>query len=205
MTKKNKVIGIGFHKTGTSTLRSVLTELGYEVLGARPDLASNLFNQEFEEVITLTESYDAFQDNPWPLLYKELDKRYPNSKFILTLRNEEKWIKSSVNYFGTRDTEMRRWIYGMGHPQGYENLYLEKYKNHNREVIAYFSKRKNDLLIIDWEKNIGWQELCEFLDEPIPNKPLPHVNKGDYSEKNKPASLIFNKALKRFLGKTDKG
>ncbi len=74
MIKKNKVIGIGFHKTGTSTLDSALVELGYKVLGTRIDLASNLFNEDFETVFKLTEKYDAFQDNPWPLLYKKFDK-----------------------------------------------------------------------------------------------------------------------------------
>jgi len=34
------------------------------------------------------------EDNPWPLIYKELDKRIPGCKFILTLRDEESWYSS---------------------------------------------------------------------------------------------------------------
>ena len=40
------------------------------------------------------ERYYAASDMPIPLLYKKLDKAYPGSKFILTIRDEEKWLKS---------------------------------------------------------------------------------------------------------------
>ena len=106
--KKNKVIGIGFHKTGTSTLDVILCKLGYTVLGVRKGLALNLFRNDIESVLKVTEEYDAFQDNPWPLLYKELDTKYPKSKFILTIRDEKKWINSVVNHFG--DTVVPRYF-----------------------------------------------------------------------------------------------
>lgn len=181
--KKNKVIGIGFHKTGTSTLEVILSKLGYNVLGVRKDLAPNLFNNDIESVLKVTEEYDAFQDNPWPLLYKELDTKYPNSKFILTIRDEKKWINSVVNHFGGAHTEMRRWIYGIGHPKGNEKIYLEKYNSHNNDILTYFKERKEDLLIVDWSKESSWERICNFLEEPILDEEIPHANKGDYSLK----------------------
>ncbi len=181
--KKKKVIGVGFHKTGTTTLDSALQTLGYKVLGVRKDLASKLLDNDIERVLKKTESYDAFQDNPWPLLYKELDKKYPNSKFVLTIRDENKWINSVVNHFGNNNTDMRRWIYGIGHPKGNEEIYLKRYKNHNRDVLKYFSERKEDLLVVEWEKGDKWKELCDFLDEPVPEEAFPHANKGNYSKK----------------------
>lgn len=39
--------------------------------------------------------FDGFTDNPIPLLYKELDARHPNSKFIHTIRDEKTWLKSA--------------------------------------------------------------------------------------------------------------
>ena len=33
--------------------------------------------------------YDAVFDNPIPSIFPQLDYKYPNSKFILTLRNEK--------------------------------------------------------------------------------------------------------------------
>jgi len=200
---KKKVIGIGFQKTGTSTLDVSLTSLGYKVLGVRKNLASKLFRNDIESVLKITEKFDAFQDNPWPLLYKELDKKYPNSKFILTIRDESKWINSVVNHFGKNHTEMRRWIYGVGHPAGNEEIYLKKFKNHNNEVLKYFSNRQDDLLVVEWENGDGWKKLCDFLNEPIPNQSFPHVNKGNYSKKKaskiKQAKIKAEKVLKRFF------
>jgi hypothetical protein len=154
-----KIFGIGFHKTGTSTLAVALTKMGYSVCNHRLDLL-------------------PFEDNPWPLLYEILDHQYPGSKFILTFRDEKKWIKSIVNYFGKESTPMREWIYSVGSPQNQEKVYLDRYRQHNQEVIEYFKDRPQDLLVISWEKGHGWKELCEFLEQPLITQPFPHVNKS---------------------------
>jgi len=145
-------------------------------------------------VLELADKYEAYQDNPWPLLYKELDRRYPKSKFILTIRDESKWIKSAVNHFGSSHTDMRKWIYGIGHPKGNEEIYLERYRKHNEEVLQYFKDRKDDLLIIEWAKGDEWQKLCDFIDEPVPEAAFPHANKGNYSG-NRKTSISYYKTL----------
>lgn len=95
MKKKKNVIGIGFHKTGTFTLDTALKKLGYKVLGAKTELASALLHSDIESVLKITEKYDAFQDNPWPLLYKELNRKFSNSKFIfaqaIRINGSSKW------------------------------------------------------------------------------------------------------------------
>lgn len=190
--KNNKVIGVGFHKTGTTTLGVALSILGYKVLGGRTDMASILFNGDTESVLKITEDFDAFQDNPWPLLYREFDRKYPDCKFILTIRDDDRWIRSVVNHFGEEQTEMRRWIYGVGHPKGNEQIYLEKYKNHNKEVQKYFRKTPNDLLVVNWENGDGWKELCAFLNEPVSDKPFPHANRGKDFKKKYDDSYLYN-------------
>ena len=40
------------------------------------------------------QEYTAFVDTPVPMLYKELDRKWPDSKFILTLRDKEDWLES---------------------------------------------------------------------------------------------------------------
>lgn len=175
-----KVFGIGFQKTGTSTLGEALSILGYNVCGVRGELAHALENGNLKPVWELTEHYDAFEDNPWPLLYKTLDEAYPGSKFILTVRDPDKWIGSVVNHFGQRYTTMRKWIYGIGHPKGNEELYLRTYMKHNDEVREYFKDRPNDLLEISWEEGDRWKALCNFLECPLPKKKFPHNNKGRY-------------------------
>lgn len=183
----SKVFCIGFHKTGTTSLGSALRKLGYSVTGPNgtkdPDISRKVYTMAF----SLVEQYDAFQDNPWPIIYRELDQRYPNSKFILTMRPADAWIRSQVRHFGTRETPMRQWIYGAGCPQGNEALYVERFERHNREVLAHFASRPGDFLVMDLARGHGWKELCLFLEKPVPDIPFPHANKSQEREAEKSA------------------
>lgn len=182
---KKKVFCIGFHKTGTTSLEKALELLGYRVTGPNgtkdPDIASKVYDM----ADALVQQYDAFQDNPWPVIYREMDEKYPGSKFILTMRSPDSWISSQVRDFGLRETPMRQWIYGAGCPEGNEALYVARYERHNREVLEYFSDRPDDLLVMDLPKGDGWPELCGFLEEPIPDEPFPHANKASVSRRIK--------------------
>ena len=179
--KLPKVFGIGFHKTGTSTLGKALEHLGYSVAGPQTSYAKHLLAGDKRPLFDLVPTYDAFQDNPWPILYRELDEMNPGSKFILTYRAESKLIKSVVNHFGKKHTDMRQWIYGVGHPIGNEQTYLDRYQGHCQEVRDYFKDRPGDLLEICWENRDSWEELCGFLGKKVPNVPIPHAKKREYS------------------------
>lgn len=158
-------------------MKKSLRILGYRVMGRfghpNSDNADDIYAMAYE----LVEKYDAFEDNPWPLLYKTLDQKYPGSKFILTVRSPESWIKSQVNYFGYSETAMRCWIYGVGCPQGNEEIYLKRYNDHNKEVMGYFKERPDDLLVMDVTAGDGWEKLCPFLGHAIPYRAFPHANK----------------------------
>ena len=121
-----KVFGIGIQKTGTSSIKRALRQLGYRVataLGVHdPHIARDVYDLAFG----LLDRYDAFQDNPWAILYKELDEWCPGSKFILTVRPAEKWIQSVVHHFGGSSTPMREWIYRVGDPIGNEKIYIQR-------------------------------------------------------------------------------
>jgi len=181
----DKVFCIGFHKTGTTSLAVALKMLGYRVTGPNgtrdPDIAEEVHAMADE----LVQKHDAFQDNPWPVLYRYLDEHYPGSKFIMTIRSPESWIRSQVKDFGLTETPMRRWIYGVGCPEGNEDVYVARYERHNREVLEYFADRPDDLLILDLPKGHGWPELCGFLGLDVPDKPFPHANKASLSRKIK--------------------
>jgi hypothetical protein len=194
--KTMKIFCIGFHKTGTTSLAIALKTLGYRVTGPNgaldPDIAKNVYAL----ADSLVKKYDAFQDNPWPVIYKYLDEKYPNSRFILTTRNPESWIKSQVRHFGRRETPMRKWIYGAGCPEGNEKIYIERFENHNKEVIDYFKDRPNDLLVLDLAKGDGWEKLCPFLRADIPNVPFPHANKASDRENANSQSARFVRKIK---------
>ncbi len=183
---KPKVFCIGFHKTGTTSMAVALEQLGYRVTGPNgvndPDIEANVLSMAYD----LVQQFDAFQDNPWPILYKELDAQFPGSKFILTLRSTDSWIKSQVNHFGTKETPMRKWIYGVGCPEGNEEIYIKRFNRHYEEVREYFKERPQDLLVLDMAKGDGWEKLCPFLGVDIPANPFPHANKASSRKVEKP-------------------
>ena len=180
---KTKVFGIGFHKTGTTSLSNALSCLGYRVTGPNwvdhPNIAAEVYEMAFD----LVKKFDAFQDNPWPILYRELDQKFPGSQFILTLRPSDEWIRSMVNHFNEKETPMREWIYGSGHPKNNEDIYVARYERHNREVLEYFKERSNDLLVLKITSGEGWEKLCPFLGEQIPAVDFPCANTASDREK----------------------
>ncbi len=192
--KKNKprVFCIGWHKTGTTTLGLALLDLGYEVLGARLDMAEPLLKGDKAAAISLAGKYDALQDVPWAALFKELDTAYPDSKFILTVRDEEGWLKSAGKHFRDNYVGLHEWLYGDGVLQGNEELYLKRFRTHYREVREYFEERGEDLLVMNLMGGDKWEKLCDFLDEAVPQKAFPYENKGKhhYTPKDKIKNLL---------------
>lgn len=184
--EERKVFGIGFHKTGTTSLALALKVLGYSCNRGLDDLkrlwgldrcVDLLRNDDYDPFLEYMERFDATLDNPWYLLYEELDVAFPKSKFILTLRDERKWLASCADFFSGVKNPYREWLYGTSEVLGYEEHYLKLYSSHIENVKKYFDSREGDLLIVNWENGDGWTELCQFLEKPIIDLPFPHLNK----------------------------
>jgi len=167
-----------------------LLELGYNVLGARLDMAAPLLKGNKAPALKLAGEFDALQDVPWAALYKELDQLYPNSKFILTVRNEKDWLYSASSHFKDVHIPLHEWLYSKGVLRGNEELYAVRYRRHYEDVKDYFRGR-NDLLIMDFSKGDSWEKLCDFLKEPIPLKSFPYANKGKHNYNFKDKALRF--------------
>ncbi len=161
---------------------AALRRLGYTVTGPNwvddPDISTRA------EILAreLVPQYDAFQDSPWPVLFRFLDKEYPGSKFILTIRPADEWIRSVVRHFGSETTPMREWIYGVGSPLRSEERYLARYEQHNRDVLQYFAGRPDDLLVLKIAEGRGWADLCSFLGHETPAEPFPYRNRAEDRE-----------------------
>ena len=171
-----KIFCIGFAKTGTTSLSVALMHLGYNVKGTIGIHDINISKIIYKLIDKTVPLYDAFQDNPWPIVYEYLDKNY-DGMFILTMRDEKGWIKSLLNHCGKNETPFRKWIYGYANPIGHEQVYIDRYNKHNKEVREYFKGKSNflELNIINGE---GWEKLCPFLGYEIKNIKFPHENKG---------------------------
>jgi len=160
-------------------MERALEILGFDVCGTVGVHNSNLEENVKKLAYQHVDGFDAFQDNPWPVLYEDLDRWVDDSKFILTYRNEENWLNSVLSQFGGKNTPMREYIYGVGDPSGNGEEYLKRYKKHNKEVREYFQGRE-DFMELDIEEDENkWNLLCSFLDKKVPKKSFPHTNKSE--------------------------
>jgi len=176
---KQKVFGIGLNKTETTTLAKCLQHFGFRHKSFDLDLTKYVQNGHLEPVYEVADKNDSFEDWPWPLIFKKMDERYRNSKFILTTRkNKYSWIKSLKRHADRiGPTEFRELVYGFPMPHGHEDEHVKIYERHNKRVRSYFGNR-GDFLEVCWEEESGWEEICQFLDEPVPNIPFPHANQS---------------------------
>lgn len=180
-----RLFGIGMHKTATNSLHKAFQILGFDSLhwgsGEAPLIWEEVHHAGRSKTL---ERFYAACDLPIPLLYRKLDKAYPGSKFILTIRDEDKWLKSverlwDEKYNPTRwewdvwpiSNRLHKALYGRTdfHPE----TMLATYHRHNAEVKEYF-KGRDDLLVMDMEQS-GWDGLCTFLDRPVPSVPYPRI------------------------------
>lgn len=163
----NKVVYLGFHKTGTSSIGALFRQLGLKVCG---HWHTERLNREEgnKKALEIAKKYDAFQDNPWPILYKQFDKKFPDSKFIFYERDVNDWYLSALNYFGNNSTPLREYVYGAenGCPADNEKIYKQVYLQHSSDVLNYFKNRPDDLLQINSLSDKSAQQVGKFLGFP---------------------------------------
>lgn len=199
---RSKIFCIGFQKTGTTSLYAALTTLGYRTAAVvgRDWSAERLAAEGAALCIETMRDFDAAQDMPWPLFFRELDAAYPGSKFILTVRDPDRWFSSIEGHFGANTDEMQAFIYGRdaAAPAGNRQRYLDVCARHEREVRAYFADRAGDLLVMDLERGDGWAELCAFLGLAVPAEPFPVKNR---SSDRKTLSFRLRRKIGLLLGR----
>lgn len=170
----NKIFGIGLSRTGTTSLNQALQELGYN---------SKHYPRNMREIAEHDAATDAFV----ACRFRELDRLYPGSKFILTIRNKTDWLRSMKWLFEKSApldrmeieykqivSGTRKRLYGT---DKYEIDKLEAaFDRHHEEVLSFFSDR-NDLIVIDICAGDDYKKLCPFLGKPIPTSEFPSLNK----------------------------
>jgi len=186
-----KIFCIGSNKTGTTTLTQMLKVLGYRVCpeNIMYNFGSTYFidqlNKKYNNLFNLVQKYDAFEDRPWNhgSFYKDLYEKFPDSKFILTIRNTDNWIES-YRRWNKKIKLDKQWFYPLISELCYgnkdflndEELMRKIYEERNNEIINFF-KDSDKLLIMDLEKTNSYDEICKFLNKEIIKDPFPHLNK----------------------------
>lgn len=180
---KSKVFCIGLNKTGTTSIGDAFRILGYNRFGWRPGISGPLVSRwhegKFNPFLRVIEAYDAFEDLPWPLVFKEIEQRYDDAKFILTLRSDEQvWLRSIQKHVQRGSNWVGHFlIYGSYDPIEDAELYLRKYRSHNKEVRDYFASKPGKIIEMCFENGDSWDRLCKFLGiEVLPDVPFPHSN-----------------------------
>ena len=178
---QGKIFCIGFQKTGTSSVREALQTLGYSVTGVfgRDLTLEDLRKTYVERGLEIARRHDAVEDMPWPLLFRELDQEFPGSKFILTLRDTDRWYRSISKHFGANPYHIQQLTYGDDAPAplGHQARYRSVYEAHNAAVRDYFKNRPSDLLEFWLERGDGWKKLGDFLGRhDVPEGEFVHTN-----------------------------
>lgn len=182
-----KIFCIGLSRTGTTSMSSALTTLGYKVLHYpdTEDVVMKTLTKRFDWDVL--DEYDAFADVPVAAFYKELDKQSPGSKFILTTRDLDLWlnsckrkIKSPRSRYVNPTTHL---VYStairtilFSRPYYSREHFIDAYYRHFWDVNAHFSYRPEDLLVMNVKQ--GWEPLCKFLAKPIPKVDFPKLRKS---------------------------
>ena len=186
----SKVFGIGLSKTGTSSLDRALHELGIRSIHFPSDAVTHRELIAGKYRLSILEKYQGATDIPIAPFYAQFDETYPNSKFILTVRDVDSWLRSVAHHWefmwqwAEHDRNFREFLefitacaYGV---HRYEpSRFAFVYDQHQRGVREYFRDRPNDLLILDICGGDSWERLCPFLGVPVPERPFPVANRRE--------------------------
>jgi Sulfotransferase domain len=166
--QQKKIFGIGLSRTGTTSLDLALRILGYRSIHYPP-------LNRLREVLNY---YDAAVDTPVACSFRELDKLYPGSRFILTIRDFRSWLASTQQFFHGPPPiepwrcEVRLKTYGVLNWN--RSAFLSAYHRHVETVLDHFGDRPDQLLVIDITAGEGWETLCPFLGTAVPAEAFPH-------------------------------
>lgn len=202
------VFGIGLGRTGTTSLNNALIMLGYRAMhfpfddATRREIADYVDSGAERIELTILREYDALTDIPVCCIYQGLDRAYPGSRFILTVRDKETWLNScerlwtklgehmvrgdpefvAVQYIGFLQRTLAQRTLAYAPPSTIDGvqtaifdreIFAQTYDAYHREVYDYFRDRPADLLTLNIVGGEGWETLAPFLGLPIPEKPFP--------------------------------
>ncbi len=197
-----KVIGAGFGRTGTTSLKAALEYLGFgpcyhmfDVIAEpkRIDGWSRAVDGDPVDWDAVFDGYQATVDWPGCTFWRELVSTYPDAKVILTVRDAQRWYESTYNsiyQLSGRDGSaaetgedgdlakmvptLRKLIWDGTFGGRFDDAEhaQDVFRHHNDAVRAGVD---DDRLLV-YEVSQGWQPLCEFLGVDVPDVDFPRMN-----------------------------
>ena len=195
-----KVIGAGFGRTGTTSLKAALEHLGmpcYHMVEvfAHLDHVATWRDANAGRPVSwpaVFASYEAAVDWPSCTFYKQQMLAYPDAKVILSVRDPEKWHRSAMDTIFAVGKVLPPWLRCNMPRMGPMNRMVDEiiwegtfggrfpdkahaiavYQQHIEDVKRHVPPER--LLVFDVKE--GWAPLCAFLGVPVPTMPFPHLN-----------------------------
>jgi len=197
-----KVIGSGFGRTGTLSLKYALEELGVgpcfhmeEVLRHRRRQVGPWHDVALgrgADWNTIFKGYNSTVDYPASVVYRDLMEVFPEAKIVHTVRDPDDWYESTYETIYQGDTLLPRWLrrilpvtdrwVEMVDLLVWERLFdgrfedrayaIERYEEWTDEVIATVPPER----LLVFEVTDGWGPLCEFLGLLQPDTAFPRAN-----------------------------
>lgn len=191
-----RVIGAGFGRTGTHTLKTALEMLGFgpayhmaEVFEHPEDAtvwqaAARGEPVNWDDVLS---EYEATTDWPAAAFYDQHLARWPDAKVILTVRDPDSWYRSCRNSIahGIETWEIppnEAQVPAMIREVIWEGTFDGRFADRDH-AVAVFNQHVEDVRahvpedqLLVYEASQGWEPLCTFLGVPVPDEPFPHTN-----------------------------
>lgn len=201
-----KIIGSGFGRTGTRSLKEALEQLGFGPCHHMEEVLENPEQVAHWQAFvaggpvdwqTVFAGYTSQIDWPGAHVWRELSVAFPDAKVIHSQRPDASWWNSFSSTIGKLlavypDMELPPHIKDMldacssfisqdtfGGKFGDREAALAAYHQRADDVRAAIQPER--LLVFDVAD--GWEPLCAFLGVPVPDSPFPHRNvKSDFWE-----------------------
>jgi len=193
-----KIIGAGFGRTGTASLKVALETLLHapcyhmsEVLGNAGHvdlwLDAAAGNPDWDAIFS---NYAATVDFPASTYWRELAAAYPKARIILSVRDAERWFQSTQETIFSKTlqdlhsgTKWNRMIKAtvddhIGGDCNERETTIAAFNAHIENIRKAFD---SDRLLL-FEAKDGWGPLCDFLGVPEPDEPYPHINSKEEFE-----------------------
>lgn len=187
-----KLIGAGFGRTATLSLKLALEQIGY---GPCYHMVEVMMNPESAPLWiraadgdpdweAIFKGFVATVDFPGCTFWRELSEFYPDAKVVLSVRDPEKWFESTqATIFSEQSvqrmsrTPMKPFIEKTAWKLFGERIHdrdfmIDAFNRHNAEVQRVIPPSR----LLVYEASQGWAPLCSFLGIPVPDAPFPRVN-----------------------------
>jgi hypothetical protein len=199
------VIGAGFGRTGTLSLKTALEQLGFgpcfhmfELMEGQQhlDLWAAATRGERVDWRVVFDGWRSTVDWPGCSYYEQIMEDFPEAKVLLNVREPDAWYTSMTNTIYRASEDLRAALAGDGELPAWmsrevaqiildlvwDGQFDGRFADRDH-AIAEFHRHNAEVQervpadrLLVYEVSQGWQPLCAFLGVDVPDEPFPRLN-----------------------------